>query len=36
MGKADDFVEFETPKEEEIFEAISIFKKYGIEASVGG
>lgn len=36
MGKFDDFIEFETPEDDEILNIISIFTKFGIEASVGG
>ena len=36
LGKADDFIEFDTPSDEEASEIISIFNKYGIKASVGG
>ena len=36
LGRSDEFIEFEAPKDDEIQEIISMFKKYGIEASVGG
>ncbi len=36
MGKAEDFIEFETPNDDEISNIILIFNKYGIDASVGG
>ena len=36
MGRADDFIEFETPNDDEIAGIISAFNKYGINASVGG
>ena len=31
-----DLIEFEAPSESEIEEIISVFKEYGIKASVGG
>ncbi len=36
LGKADDFIEFEALGDEEISNIISIFKKHGVNASVGG
>lgn len=36
LGKANDFIEFEPPNDEDISDIISIFKEYEIEASVGG
>ena len=36
MGRAKDFIEFETPNNHEISEIILTFKKYGINASIGG
>ena len=36
MGKSDDFIEFETPNNEEINKIVSLFIDYGIKASIGG
>ncbi len=36
LGSSTNFVDFETPSNDEIKKAISIFTNYGIEASVGG
>ena len=36
LGFPDNFIEFETPDKIEIKEIISIFKTYGIKASIGG
>ena len=36
LGKANAFIEFEPPSDEDISNIISIFKEYDIEASVGG
>jgi pyruvate formate lyase activating enzyme len=36
LGNLDGFIEFDTPDERKIEEIISIFKTYGIKASVGG
>ncbi len=36
LGKSENFIEFKAPDETEIEEIISVFKSYGITASVGG
>ena len=36
LGNLNGFIEFEAPSESEIEEIISVFKEYGIKASVGG
>ena len=36
MGKSDDYIEFETPNNEEINKIVSLFIDYGIKASIGG
>ena len=36
LGVPNDFIEFETPKDEEILDVISIFNDYGINAKIGG
>jgi len=36
MGKSEDFIEFESPSNDLINSIISVFKKYDINASVGG
>jgi len=36
LGVGDDFIEFETPLENEISNIISIFKEYKITATIGG
>lgn len=36
MGRSNEFIEFESPNEEEITKIISTFKSYGVEASIGG
>ena len=36
MGKADDFIEFEPPSNEEINKIVSLFIDRGINASIGG
>ena len=36
LGVLNEFIEFETPRDNEIKEIISIFKSYGISASIGG
>ncbi|WP_372794546.1 glycyl-radical enzyme activating protein [Lutibacter sp.] len=36
LGEPTSFIEFETPSEDEIQKVISIFKDYGIKATIGG
>lgn len=36
LGKGGDFIEFETPSDKEIENIVSLFKTYGIQATLGG
>ncbi|MBT8260407.1 MAG: glycyl-radical enzyme activating protein, partial [Bacteroidia bacterium] len=36
LGKADDFIEFDSPNDDDISKVISLFNYYGINASIGG